>query len=47
LRLAGYDYVMSLEHEDALASIDEGFTTAIDTLKRAILREQPAKAWWT
>jgi sugar phosphate isomerase/epimerase len=47
LRLAGYDYVMSLEHEDALASIDEGFATAIDTLKRAILREQPAKAWWT
>ncbi len=47
LRLAGYDYVISLEHEDALASIDEGFETAIDTLKRAILREQPAKAWWT
>jgi sugar phosphate isomerase/epimerase len=47
LRLAGYDYVMSLEHEDALASIDEGFATAIDTLKRAILKEQPAKAWWT
>ena len=24
LRLAGYDYVMSIEHEDALASVDEG-----------------------
>ena len=24
LRLAGYDYVVSIEHEDALASIDEG-----------------------
>ena len=22
LRLAGYDYVMSIEHEDALASVD-------------------------
>jgi sugar phosphate isomerase/epimerase len=47
LRLHGYDYVISLEHEDALASVDEGFATAIDTLKRALLRDQPADAWWT
>jgi sugar phosphate isomerase/epimerase len=47
LRLSGYDYVMSLEHEDALASIDEGFATAVDTLKSAVLRDQPAEAWWT
>ena len=32
LRLAGYDYVMSIEHEDALASIDEGLKAAIDVL---------------
>ncbi len=47
LRLAGYDYVMSIEHEDALASIDEGLNTAIDLLSRVILSEPPAEAWWT
>ena len=47
LRLAGYDYVMSIEHEDALASIDEGLHAAIDVLSRAILTEPPVEAWWT
>jgi sugar phosphate isomerase/epimerase len=47
LRLAGYDYVMSIEHEDALASIDEGLKAAIDLLSRVILTEQPVEAWWT
>jgi sugar phosphate isomerase/epimerase len=47
LRLAGYDYVMSIEHEDALASIDEGLQAAVDVLSRAILTEPPVEAWWT
>jgi sugar phosphate isomerase/epimerase len=47
LRLAGYDYVMSIEHEDALASIDEGLRAAIDVLSRAVLTEPPVEAWWT
>jgi len=47
LRLAGYDGVLSIEHEDALASIDEGLKTAIDTLKRVVLTERPVDAWWT
>ena len=47
LRLAGYDYVMSIEHEDALASIDEGLKAAVDVLSRAILTEPPVEAWWT
>ena len=34
LRLAGYDYVMSIEHEDALASVDEGLRAAVDLLPR-------------
>ena len=34
-RLAGYDYVMSIEHEDALASVDEGLRAAVDTLAGA------------
>ncbi len=47
LRLAGYDYVMSIEHEDALASIDEGLNAAVDVLGRVVLTEPPVDAWWT
>lgn len=47
LRLVGYDYVMSIEHEDALASVDEGLEAAIDLLSRVILTEPPVDAWWT
>ncbi len=47
LRLAGYDYVMSIEHEDALASVDEGLRAAVDILSRVVLMEPPVKAWWT
>jgi sugar phosphate isomerase/epimerase len=47
LRLAGYDYVMSIEHEDALASVDEGLGAAVDLLSRVILTEPPVEAWWT
>jgi sugar phosphate isomerase/epimerase len=47
LRLAGYDYVMSIEHEDALASVDEGLRAAVETLSGAVLTEPPVEAWWT
>jgi sugar phosphate isomerase/epimerase len=47
LRLAGYDYVMSIEHEDALASVDEGLRAAVETLSSAVLAEPPVDAWWT
>ena len=47
LRLGGYDYVMSIEHEDALASVDEGLKAAIGLLSRVILTEPPVDAWWT
>jgi sugar phosphate isomerase/epimerase len=47
LRLAGYDYVMSIEHEDALASIDEGLKAAVDMLSRVILTEGPVEPWWS
>jgi sugar phosphate isomerase/epimerase len=47
LRLSGYDYVMSIEHEDALASVDEGLRAALDVLSRAVLTEPPTEAWWT
>ncbi len=47
LRMTGYDYVMSIEHEDALASVDEGLGAAVDLLSRVILTEPPVDAWWT
>src|SRR6185436_4442081 len=47
LRLAGYDGVMSIEHEDALASVDEGLRAAVDLLSRVVLTEPPAEPWWT
>jgi sugar phosphate isomerase/epimerase len=47
LRLSGYDYVMSIEHEDALASVDEGLRAAVDLLSRVVLTEPPVQAWWT
>jgi sugar phosphate isomerase/epimerase len=47
LRLAGYDDVVSIEHEDALASIDAGLQGAVDLLSRVVLGEPPAEPWWT
>jgi sugar phosphate isomerase/epimerase len=47
LRLAGYDYVISIEHEDALASVDQGLRAAVDLLSRVVLTEPPVDAWWT
>lgn len=46
LRTYGYDYVVSIEHEDPLMSIDEGFNRAVKNLKDVIIRETPADMWW-
>jgi len=46
LRLIGYDHVVSIEHEDALASVDEGLANAVAFLRPLILKEQPTEAWW-
>jgi sugar phosphate isomerase/epimerase len=47
LRISGYDYVMSIEHEDPLASIEEGLRKAVSFLKDVLLTEQPAGMWWS
>jgi sugar phosphate isomerase/epimerase len=47
LRLAGYDGVISIEHEDSLMSVNEGFTSAVEFLKGVVIREPAAQAWWT
>jgi sugar phosphate isomerase/epimerase len=48
LRLAGYDDVLSIEHEDALLSVDEGFRKGVAFL-RSVMPTEPAieAAWWT
>jgi sugar phosphate isomerase/epimerase len=47
LRMFGYDYVMSIEHEDSLLSPAEGLTKAAAFLNEIVIREQPGAAWWT
>lgn len=46
LRAVGYDYVISIEHEDMLASLDEGLSKAISLLKGAQFKEQLTEMWW-
>jgi len=46
LRLAGYDWAVSIEHEDSLMSQNEGLSKAIAMLKDAILTEQVGAMWW-
>jgi sugar phosphate isomerase/epimerase len=46
LRIAGYDGALSIEHEDSLMSVTEGFNKAVQFLKQVVIREQPGAAWW-
>ncbi len=46
LRLTGYDYVLSIEHEDAMTSVDEGLRRAVSFLKEVLLFDKPAEMWW-
>ncbi|MBE3555357.1 MAG: sugar phosphate isomerase/epimerase [Thermicanus sp.] len=46
LRLFGYDYVISIEHEDALMSVEEGFQKAVNNLNSLIMKESFPNAWW-
>lgn len=46
LRTVGYDHVLSIEHEDALASVNEGFGKAVAFLREMVLSETPTQAWW-
>lgn len=46
LRMVGYDYVISIEHEDALMSIDEGLAKGVAMLKETAMFEQPGEMFW-
>ncbi len=46
LRTYGYDYVISIEHEDPIMSMEEGFSQAVRNLKRVNIEEPPPEIWW-
>lgn len=46
LRLVGYDYVVSIEHEDGLMSVDEGFTKAVANLQSVLIQQPISAPWW-
>ena len=46
LKLAGYDYAVSIEHEDALMSKTEGLEKAASFLKPLLIAETAGKMWW-
>ena len=47
LRLAGYDKVMSIEHEDSLMTPEEGLEHAVAFLKESIIKNpKPTTIGW-
>ena len=46
LRLAGYDYAISIEHEDPLMSPNEGLTKTIAMLQESLMFEQLGEMYW-
>ncbi|MEA2180303.1 MAG: hypothetical protein QOG77_3600 [Solirubrobacteraceae bacterium] len=47
LRAVGYDDVLSIEHEDMLASVDEGLERAVALLRGVLLRAPAGQMWWS
>lgn len=46
LAAVGYDYVISIEHEDSLMDREEGFSKAVAFLKEVIIEKTPEVMWW-
>jgi sugar phosphate isomerase/epimerase len=46
LRMVGYDYAVSIEHEDSLMSQNEGLSKAVSFLKQVITFEGVSEMWW-
>jgi hypothetical protein len=46
LRLAGYDDVVSIEHEDDLIDADEGLEKAADLLRGVLIERPVGQHWW-
>ncbi|QTN00468.1 TIM barrel protein [Sediminibacillus dalangtanensis] len=46
LQLAGYSGAVSIEQEDSLMPVEEGFHKAVDLLQRALIKEKAGEMWW-
>lgn len=46
LQMVGYNGVLSIEHEDSLMSVEEGFSKAVSFLQHAMIRERIGEMWW-
>jgi sugar phosphate isomerase/epimerase len=46
LAMTGYDYVISIEHEDSLMSKEEGLEKAYSFLRSLMIKEKPGAMWW-
>lgn len=46
LRIIGYDYVLSIEHEDSLMTGEEGLEKAIQFLKGVMIEKPRGAMWW-
>ncbi len=46
LRLVGYDYVISIEHEDPMMSNDEGLAKGAALLNNVMIKEMPGAMFW-
>lgn len=46
LTIVGYDYAISIEHEDGLMAPKEGLEKAVSVLKPSIIKEAACDMWW-
>ena len=46
LRMVGYDYVLSIEHEDGLMNSLEGLRKALSVLKESVIAEDAGTMFW-
>jgi sugar phosphate isomerase/epimerase len=46
LRMVGYDFVLSIEHEDGLMSPMEGLRKALEVLRQAVVAEPAGAMFW-
>lgn len=46
LRTVGYDFVLSIEHEDGLMSSMEGLRKAVEVLRQAVVSEPAGSMFW-
>jgi len=46
LRMVGYDYAISIEHEDSLMSKGEGLRKAVEFLQGVLITEDTGAMWW-